>query len=471
MIAWFPWRLDARYAQIVLMALRRGTRLSHTVFSIVGCAAVLTGAALWLQPAWRVSLATQVMPFVSAAVEAGPARLLAGQPVPRVVHADELADDRAMAPETPLAGAASALLGIGPGSTSTAAGAPTVDGAAPGHTASVALTGDVLRAGQLAGTPFSMNAVGSTIASTQPGAVRTFGNVAAFNALIMKLDPHPVPSFSVLSPLPLKPAPQAGVVSPTAPAASTSADGHAERTPALSHSEQLVASYLARRYRVAHQPVNTLVKAAFDTGSEVGLDPLLLLAVMAIESGFNPYAESGVGAQGLMQVMSKVHSDKFQYFGGPSAALQPLANIKVGALVLKDCIQQGGSVPGGLRRYVGATTPDDGGYGAKVLAERGRLHAVVSGRNVPINGNDSPLTASAKPAAKPAAAKVAAVKNTNAAAKIAADSSIDADTDASGGTDPTSAVAPSASRSHQNAASAQADAGVKPHRVRVELGV
>ena len=68
--------------------------------------------------------------------------------------------------------------------------------------------------------------------------------------------------------------------------------------------------------------LSELVKAAFDTGREVGLDPLLLLSVMAIESGFNPYAESGVGAQGLMQVMSKVHSDKFQYFGGESAALE-----------------------------------------------------------------------------------------------------------------------------------------------------
>jgi hypothetical protein len=159
--------------------------------------------------------------------------------------------------------------------------------------------------------------------------------------------------------------------------------------------QDLVASYLARRYRVAQEPVGELVKAAFDTGREVGLDPLLLLSVMAIESGFNPYAESGVGAQGLMQVMSKVHSDKFQYFGGQSAALEPVANIKVGALVLKDCIARGGSLPGGLRLYVGSTSPDDGGYGAKVMAERGRLRDVARGRKVPINAPQAPvLTAS-----------------------------------------------------------------------------
>ena len=145
-----------------------------------------------------------------------------------------------------------------------------------------------------------------------------------------------------------------------------------------------VANFLSRRYHVAETPVDALVHAAFDTGHEVGLDPLLLLAVMAIESGFNPYAESGVGAQGLMQVMSKVHSDKFSYFGGTSAALEPLPNIRVGALVLKDCIARGGSVAAGLRLYVGSTSPDDGGYGAKVMAERARLRDVARGMKVSI---------------------------------------------------------------------------------------
>ncbi len=126
-----------------------------------------------------------------------------------------------------------------------------------------------------------------------------------------------------------------------------SADARDDRVLVSIREQGLVASYLSRRYRVAQGPVGELVKAAFDTGREAGLDPLLLLAVMGIESGFNPYAESGVGAQGLMQVMSKVHSDKFDYFGGQSAALDPLANIKVGALVLKDCIARGGSLLGG----------------------------------------------------------------------------------------------------------------------------
>jgi Transglycosylase SLT domain len=137
---------------------------------------------------------------------------------------------------------------------------------------------------------------------------------------------------------------------------------------------------------------------------------LLLLAVMAIESGFNPYAESGVGAKGLMQVMSTVHSDKFRYFGGQNAALEPLANIKVGAIVLKDCIARGGSLPGGLRLYVGSTSQDDGGYGAKVMAERTRLRDIARGRKVPINSPQAPSTVTASTSTSTAAASNGANK-------------------------------------------------------------
>ncbi|CAM2141964.1 Lytic transglycosylase domain-containing protein [Pararobbsia alpina] len=187
------------------------------------------------------------------------------------------------------------------------------------------------------------------------------------------------------------------------------ADARDDRVIMSQVEQDRVANFLSRRYHVAESPMTRLVHAAFDTGREVGLDPLLLLSVMAIESAFNPYAESGVGAQGLMQVMSKVHSDKFDYFGGPAAALQPLANIKVGALVLKDCIARGGSLPTGLRLYVGSTTPNsDGGYGLKVIAERTRLRDVAHGRAVPINAPQLPVQTTAQAAPAPAKAIPAA---------------------------------------------------------------
>jgi soluble lytic murein transglycosylase-like protein len=158
----------------------------------------------------------------------------------------------------------------------------------------------------------------------------------------------------------------------------------ARSSGALASTEQrkAVAGYIARKFRVAHDATLHLVKAAYVTGKEVGVDPLLLLAIMAIESSFNPYAESGMGAQGLMQVMTRVHQDKYEAVGGVKAALNPYANIKIGALVLKDCIARAGSLEGGLKYYVGATTATDGGYGAKVLAERARLRQ-AAGISIP----------------------------------------------------------------------------------------
>jgi hypothetical protein len=152
----------------------------------------------------------------------------------------------------------------------------------------------------------------------------------------------------------------------------------------LPKQQAAVAFWLSKKYGIAPEPLGALVAEAFEAGSRAKVEPTLILAVMAIESGFNPYAQSAVGAQGLMQVMTKVHSDKYQGFGGQLAAFDPVSNLRVGVKVLQECISRAGSVEGGLKSYVGAANmEDDGGYTAKVLAENNRLQMVVNGRNVP----------------------------------------------------------------------------------------
>ncbi len=151
-----------------------------------------------------------------------------------------------------------------------------------------------------------------------------------------------------------------------------------------SKEQQRVTQWLAKRYRIAGSASKMLVDAAYESAQTVKIDPLLILAVMAIESRFNPFAESSVGAQGLMQVMAKVHHDKFSDHGGVHAALNPAANIQVGAQILKDLIRRSGSVESGLKLYVGAgNLESDGGYAGKVMAEHARLQAVASGKRVP----------------------------------------------------------------------------------------
>ncbi|MBC3879753.1 lytic transglycosylase domain-containing protein [Undibacterium sp. LX40W] len=153
----------------------------------------------------------------------------------------------------------------------------------------------------------------------------------------------------------------------------------------------LVTNWLSKRYRVANDAIDMLVSASYLTAKETKLDPLLILSVIAIESRFNPFSESPVGAQGLMQVMSKVHKDRFNELGGVKAALNPVANIKVGAMILRDCVKAAGSIEGGLKRYVGATDNEtDGGYGNLVLAEYKRLKDVAAGKPVSIFSTNKP---------------------------------------------------------------------------------
>ncbi|MEO8278796.1 MAG: lytic transglycosylase domain-containing protein [Ideonella sp.] len=158
----------------------------------------------------------------------------------------------------------------------------------------------------------------------------------------------------------------------------------------LTRQQAAVAQWISRRYRVAPEPISRLVKEAWYVGGQVGLEPTLILAIMAIESSFNPFAQSAVGAQGLMQVMTRIHDDKYEAFGGNFAAFDPVTNLRVGAQVLKECISRAGSLEAGLRFYVGAANlNDDGGYAAKVLSEQARLRSVAGGRTVAVNATDS----------------------------------------------------------------------------------
>ncbi len=153
----------------------------------------------------------------------------------------------------------------------------------------------------------------------------------------------------------------------------------------LNREQAKVATWLSTKYKVAPEPISALVAETYATGPQYQLDPTLVLAVMAIESNFNPFAQSSVGAQGLMQVMTKVHVAKYKDHGGELAAFDPITNLHVGMQVLKDCIKSNGSSEQGLRCYVGASVPDaDGGYVRKVLAEQKRIQQVAQGYKVPL---------------------------------------------------------------------------------------
>jgi Transglycosylase SLT domain len=149
----------------------------------------------------------------------------------------------------------------------------------------------------------------------------------------------------------------------------------------LPPQQAAVAQWISRRYKVAPEPIGRLVQEAWALGNRVGLDPTLILAVVAVESRFNPFAQSNVGAQGLMQVVTRVHDDKYEAFGGTHAAFDPVSNLRVGVQVLRECISRAGNLSAGLRHCAGdANLRDGGGYSARVLLEQRNLRNVADFR-------------------------------------------------------------------------------------------
>lgn len=173
----------------------------------------------------------------------------------------------------------------------------------------------------------------------------------------------------------------------TASAAGTAA--HLASLPALAaaageretrphdNSHRVLAEFLAKRYRVSQAVTLDLLTLAHAAGQRLGLDPLLIIAVMAVESRFNPIAESVMGAKGLMQVIPRYHADKFAEFGGIKMVFDPETNILVGSQILKEYLKRTGSLNTALRLYGGASSEENNIYSGKVITEKQRLRQVL----------------------------------------------------------------------------------------------
>lgn len=173
------------------------------------------------------------------------------------------------------------------------------------------------------------------------------------------------------------------------PLVSSSEAVAAEDEPAESANEAAASSsmlsprmrgaldYVARRYKVSTEAVQPIFTTAQAVGRELRLDPLLIIAVIGVESGFNPFSQSVVGAQGLMQVVPRFHLDKLPEEAAPAAFFDPVTNVQVGARVLKESIRRNGGLEEGLQQFGGAIGDPDRRYSSKVLAERQRLEQAV----------------------------------------------------------------------------------------------
>ena len=190
-----------------------------------------------------------------------------------------------------------------------------------------------------------------------------------------------VAGLAVYFVLPLKPAASLGALPSFAPIEAAAAEQPAAIPAAvvespLEREQRLVAEHIAKRYRIADAAATHYVAVAYRAAEQYRVDALLILAVMAIESRYNPVAESVMGAKGLMQVIAKYHPEKLSEHGGEQALLEPEVNIMVGTQILREYYRRFRDVETTLQMYAGALDEPTSQYSNKVLAEKARLEAL-----------------------------------------------------------------------------------------------
>jgi soluble lytic murein transglycosylase-like protein len=184
-------------------------------------------------------------------------------------------------------------------------------------------------------------------------------------------------------------------------APSTVAEAGASRstavaTQALTPEQRSVTQWLSRKYRISPEPLAALVTEAWSVGERSQVPPTLILAVIAVESNFNPFAQRSDSHRGLMQIDSQTQQDTLSRFGGPLSVFDPLTNLRVGSRALQSFIQEAGSIEDGLRAYA-QTSPQaaDSTYTDRVLSEYKLLERLVEAQTT--SATNPPRAASKRP--------------------------------------------------------------------------
>jgi soluble lytic murein transglycosylase-like protein len=153
---------------------------------------------------------------------------------------------------------------------------------------------------------------------------------------VLAPDPDPLPAVS-------------------APAADAPVAEAAE-APAPEPLVTAIAAHIgSHRTGLLHHEVETLAETIVDEARRYEMDPMLVLAVMTVESRYNNFAVSPVGAMGLMQVMPETGEEIAARLGiawaGPHTLFDPVANVQVGVAYLKLLADRYDHMPTALAAY------------------------------------------------------------------------------------------------------------------------
>jgi len=131
-----------------------------------------------------------------------------------------------------------------------------------------------------------------------------------------------------------------------------------------------IVYYIVDEYKVPEAKAKFIVNEAIKHGTNTGISPELVLAVIGVESSFKEKAVSSHGARGLMQVLASSHKEKVKSIGGVRSLYNPSKNILLGCNILaeyKDASD--GNLRRTLLRYNGSLGNRRSKYPDKVMAE------------------------------------------------------------------------------------------------------
>jgi len=134
--------------------------------------------------------------------------------------------------------------------------------------------------------------------------------------------------------------------------------------------KQAITRYLAAKYHRHVGSVRQYVDLAFrEAAKHPDVRPETLLAMMQKESSLAYKAKSNYGAEGLMQVVRRWHPEKL---GRRESLIDPRVNIRVGATILQQYINEKGQLEEALVKYSGNAD----GYADFVMRETKVLQAI-----------------------------------------------------------------------------------------------
>lgn len=141
-------------------------------------------------------------------------------------------------------------------------------------------------------------------------------------------------------------------------------------------SVQKTIDYIqSKNKHVSNADAYQIVKSTTEWSTKYGLDPQLILAVQEVESSFNKFAISHMGALGIMQVIPSWHLDKLKVAiskVGTPELFDIHANIFLGVNVLNECINRLTNLNNSLLCYNGSLKKPNG-YDKKVLQARNNI--------------------------------------------------------------------------------------------------